>query len=438
MNTKSILAPLRQFFLAALFSCGVYALHAQYVTIPDTSFVNWLNNNGFYYCLNGNQLDTTCSYILNVHNLSISYKRINNLDGVQYFKNLDSLKVNADTTLTDIPVLPPALQVLECRNNQLSALPVLPSTLTRLACEFNNLSSLPALPAALQSLTCYNNAIDSLPALPAGLKTLYCAGNPLIHLPALPDSLLLLSCSSNGLSQLPALPASLVELYCQDNSLTTLPTLPTGLKNLDCYTNTLSSLPSLPDSLCVLVCHHNKLTSLPALPAGLTILNCAYNKLTGLPATLPDSLYQLFCDHNAGIKCLPVIKTIWYFEFSGDILIDCVPTYGNVYISDPALNSIQICDADNNKNHCTVISGITETALPVFKVYPNPAKEYITVEADENAAISLFDAAGRVLLSTKMQGAQMRLNTQQLQAGLYLIKMAATNGYSHFQKVIVE
>ena len=38
---------------------------AQYVTIPDTAFVSWLQNNGFGGCMSGNQLDTTCGSVVN-------------------------------------------------------------------------------------------------------------------------------------------------------------------------------------------------------------------------------------------------------------------------------------------------------------------------------------------------------------------------------------
>lgn len=41
---------------------------AQFVTIPDTNFVNWLNANGFSSCMSGNDIDTTCSLILAAYN----------------------------------------------------------------------------------------------------------------------------------------------------------------------------------------------------------------------------------------------------------------------------------------------------------------------------------------------------------------------------------
>ena len=35
-------------------------VNAQFVTIPDTNFVNWLNSHGFSSCMYGIQLDTSC------------------------------------------------------------------------------------------------------------------------------------------------------------------------------------------------------------------------------------------------------------------------------------------------------------------------------------------------------------------------------------------
>jgi len=111
------------------------------------------------------------------------------------------------------------LQILDCRNNQLT--------------------SLPPLPSSLQLLYCQENQLTSLPPLPSSLQELYCSYNQLTTLPLLPSSLQILSCGYNQLTSLHPLPSSLQELYCYDNQLTTLPPLPSSLQELSCGSNLL-------------------------------------------------------------------------------------------------------------------------------------------------------------------------------------------------------
>ncbi len=62
-----------------------FCAQAQFVTIPDANFRNALI---FRYpsCFNGSQqMDTTCSGIVNATYLNISYKNIADLDGIKYF-----------------------------------------------------------------------------------------------------------------------------------------------------------------------------------------------------------------------------------------------------------------------------------------------------------------------------------------------------------------
>jgi hypothetical protein len=115
-------------------SCLFYETgKAQYVTIPDTAFVSWLQNpaNGFSACMNGNQMDTTCSAIVNATALLCYAHPIRDLTGVQYFKNITRL---------------------DCSNDSLSFIPSFPATVTHINCQVNLLDSLPLLPTNLNDL----------------------------------------------------------------------------------------------------------------------------------------------------------------------------------------------------------------------------------------------------------------------------------------------
>ena len=249
---------------------------AQYVTIPDTNFVNWLNANGYAGCMNGNMMDTTCGAVVNAAYVNCSNSNISDLTGIEYFDSLT---------------------YLNCSENQLAVLPTLPSALTKLYCYNNQLSSLISLPNTLAYLYCSDNQLTSLPNLPNSLSELWCNFNQLTNLPTLPNSLTYLYCYDNQLTSLPALPNSLTELNCGRNQLTSLPTLPNSVTSLDCYENQLISLPTLSNTLLFLYCSRNQLSSLPIIPNSLQELACSENQILNLP-TLPNTLYNLGCSDN--------------------------------------------------------------------------------------------------------------------------------------------
>lgn len=423
--------------LCCLFFLGSSLKAQQYVAIPDSGFVAWLNNSGFSGAMRNDSLDILSQTVLNTHYLNTSYQHIASLEGVEYFINLDSLKCNSDTTLTYIPALPQNLKVLECRNDSLVSLPALPASLLRLVCEFNVLDSLPQLPATLQSITCYNNKLTTLPTLPVTLNALYCSGNKIDSLPALSDSLTILSCYSNKLSKLPALPALLVNLLCSGNVLTTIPTLPSLLKTLSCYNNKLTALPALPDSLQAINCGYNKLTTLPALPNSLSLVNAQYNSLTSLPA-LPDSLFQFFIDNNPTLQCLPLLNTIVDFEFF-NTSIACWPNIGNVLISNP--DTLNICDATNNTHGCLQISGVKETGKPVIALYPNPAKNFFNLIIEQSTVggtVRIIDNTGKQVSYSKLQSANVQIATTGLSAGSYIVLINDPQGRTAVSKLVIQ
>ncbi|MEP7264695.1 MAG: T9SS type A sorting domain-containing protein [Bacteroidota bacterium] len=306
------------FVIALLFSCCTNS-NAQYVTIPDTNFVSWLNSNGYSGCMNGNQMDTTCTQILNTDSIDFSYTNITDLTGINYFDNLICLNCHS-SQITTIPALPSLLTYFDCNFTKLTTLPSLPPLLNYLDCSLNTLTSLPALPSSLTFLNCWNAHLNSLPPLPASLITLEITFNYITIIPSLPLSLTILNCAVNQLSSLPTLPNNLEILNCSSNYLTSLPTLPASLINLDCHSNQLTSIPTLPNSLESFASSGNPLNFLPNLPAALLSLACSWNQLTSLP-TLPNSLNNLNCSNNQ-LTTLPAIpSSLQYLDCSFNNLI---------------------------------------------------------------------------------------------------------------------
>jgi uncharacterized repeat protein (TIGR01451 family) len=322
---------------------------SQTVTIPDSSFVHWLNIH-VPAAMSGNQMDTSNINVKTLTHMYIGSDSIMDLTGVQYFKGLRVLNCSYNI-VNYIPALPDSLESFNCQMNQLDSLPVLPQFLTSLNCSMNPLDSLPLLPGTLTSLVCSNNNLSFLPVLPIGLTVLDCSGNVITSLPVLSDSLTELNCSVNQLTVLPALPDSLLRLTCTSNQLTVLPALPSALVFLDCGSNMLTSLPGLPSSLIELQCFSNQITALPLLPGALEVLVCGHNMLPLLPV-LPSSLLNLRC-YNNQITVLPALPGMLnYLDCSFNLLATLPALPGSLaYIN---------CSSNNITVLPTLVNGLSD------------------------------------------------------------------------------
>lgn len=261
--------------------------------IPDTAFVSWLKENQAEVMV-GDSLDINATN--GITSLSLKpYKwyadiDIQNLDGIQFFTDLDSLNIY-NLNLSTLPELPPSLTKLICESTSISNITKLPDGLTFLDCSDNNLSTLPELPSGLKYLDCSNNNISILPEFPEDLTKFYCTSNSIINLNELPVNLTKLDISFNRIITLPNLPVGLTYIDCSNNNISNLPELPDGLKYLYCSDNNITTLPDLPINLTKLDVSFNTITTLPKIPAGLIKLDVGSNKLTSIPK-LPNGLSE--------------------------------------------------------------------------------------------------------------------------------------------------
>ncbi len=167
---------LRHLSLLLILCCLFSTTRAQFVAIPDTAFVSWLQQ---YYpaCMNGNQMDTTCPSIINAGIISITRKPVRDLTGMQYFDKLSSLSCTYDS-IQYVPPLSSTCTGLNLNYNLLTAVPPLPGNIRSLQVSGNQISTLPALPSTLQLLECSKNPISAIPTLPSYLVSLECNYTP--------------------------------------------------------------------------------------------------------------------------------------------------------------------------------------------------------------------------------------------------------------------
>ena len=79
----------------------------------------------------------------------------------------------------------------------------------------------------------------------------------------------------------------------------------------------------------------------------------------------------------------------------------------------------------------------TENNAVEVSVYPNPARDFVIVEAEDLQAVTLTDINGKTLSSTAAKGHSIRLDVSDLKAGVYFIS-AKTRSTSSFVKSILK
>lgn len=343
---------MKKVIFLTLFLLTTLVSKAQYVTIPDSNFVTFLQDLVPSAML-GNDLFIFSPQLSQVSKIDCSNLEIKSIEGIQYFDSLKELNCGFNE-ISKLPSLPKFLEKLTCHVNELDTLPKLPSSLKYLDCDQNQLSSLPALPTKLNTLYCNDNLLTLLPILSDSLEHLWCRNNILTRLPVLPPVLQILHCNTNKLSSLPNIPDPLITLYCYENQLVNLPVLPNSLKYLYCQFNQLSSLPTLPSSISTLICSDNLIDSLPFLPNGLTELFCNANKIKTLPE-LPNSLVDLRCYDNQ-LETFPSMpSSLEYLDCSRNKiteLLDVSFSLKQLYCSENLLTSLPILNYALRELHC--------------------------------------------------------------------------------------
>ena len=328
-------------------------IKAQYITLPDTNFRNYLQSKypqlNVYFNSN-RQLDTVSvgSAAINTIIINDSLGLITDLTGIQYFK-IDTFTFAQEygiITIVNLPSLPASLKYFDILAGGLSNWPSLPDSLIYFDSGIPT-STLPALPNSLKTLECSNNGLTSLPALPNSLISFDCVGNHLTSLPPLPSSLVSFSCDNNNITCMPAIPKSVISFSATGNKFACIydmsPYVDTdstysictpGNNTNHCPYDThfvsisdvnfslyiQSSYPSclnlagMVDTTCSLIVNATSLnlsnfgiSDLTGIQyfKNLDTLNCSGNNLIGLPP-LPASLTYLDCSNNK-LTSLPAL-----------------------------------------------------------------------------------------------------------------------------------
>lgn len=381
-----------------------------------------------------------------------------------------------------------ALKYFYCDNNQLTSLPDFTSNpiLTYLDCSYNALTVLPNLTnnTFLQYLGCSYTQLTVLPSLDSNyaLYWLACDGNQLTTLPDISGTaMVLLHCQNNQLTALPDLSTNLglQQLYCQNNQLTVLPNLSTNTNLIDlwCHNNLLTTLPDLTSNTALekLYCYNNKLSVLPDLTVNTSLqsLWCNNNKYDfsdartlRLADNMPSVGFHIFAPQNpfgdsathnltVGDNISLSISTqdsaLSYQWFKGtDSIVGATDTvlvipnitladsgiytcqsYGTALLSPPmTFGGISEFVSEPFTVIVSLTIGITDNPFEAdFKVYPNPAKNNITLDLGTNfnkTTLTILNVKGQIIESYSFRKKQViSVNIENYATGLYLFKIDA-------------
>ncbi|MES2516005.1 MAG: T9SS type A sorting domain-containing protein [Bacteroidota bacterium] len=76
-----------------------------------------------------------------------------------------------------------------------------------------------------------------------------------------------------------------------------------------------------------------------------------------------------------------------------------------------------------------------------FKIYPNPAKEQLTIEADikrsDQTVINIYNIMGEIVLSEKISSGETAVNTSTLKNGTYLYRIIIDGNIAKADKLII-
>ncbi len=104
-----------------------------------------------------------------------------------------------------------------------------------------------------------------------------------------------------------------------------------------------------------------------------------------------------------------------------------------------ALYRLQSTDKDGKSSYSAIRRVVFPTHPLLLTIYPNPAKDIITVVYPNLKSLVISDVTGRVVADRKYAGDnEVDINISQLIKGVYFVKVIGTNGNIVSQKLVIE
>lgn len=365
------------------------------VLIPDANFKAYLvgntlintNGDGEIQCSEAAAFTGT----IDCQNLSIM-----DLSGIEAFTNLTILFCEDNQLSTLDLTYNTLLQRLFCDNNQLSALNISGiTTLEDLGCSYNSLTSLSInTNTSMAWLNCENNDLSALNLSNSNAYTY-------------------INCNHNLLTSFDVTgQTGLNYLYCNYNDLTALDVSNnTALIYLHCLYNDISALDvSNNIAMSTFNCTGNQLVTLDlSANANLTSLYCENNLLTSLDVknTNNSNMTNFYAANNTGLTCVQV----------DDAAYSSTNWTGGTFQFDSGVSFSEDCSGST--------SDVNEYGeLGWVEVYPNPAKDELTIKSVISDQYRIINLLGEVVMTHKLSIGINKLDISGLRSGIYFVEVS--------------
>ncbi len=99
---------------------------------------------------------------------------------------------------------------------------------------------------------------------------------------------------------------------------------------------------------------------------------------------------------------------------------------------------VSVSDTADGKTDDIWLVGINDKAyFPNLKIYPNPFNNTLTIENIENAAaVEISNILGQTVYSTSRVGNKLRLSTDELNTGMYFVKITDAKNNTYTERII--
>ena len=99
---------------------------------------------------------------------------------------------------------------------------------------------------------------------------------------------------------------------------------------------------------------------------------------------------------------------------------------------------LKIVDKDGSKTYSEIRNVELAIRNGGISVYPNPAKEQVTITCKNAKEILVIDYLGRTVYQSTVDSRPLTVNTKQLVKGIYVVKAMMNNGQIKTEKLVVE
>ncbi|NQY08629.1 MAG: T9SS type A sorting domain-containing protein [Flavobacteriales bacterium] len=158
---------------------------------------------------------------------------------------------------------------------------------------------------------------------------------------------------------------------------------------------------------------------------------------------LPDSTTNEVESHGFIIYTISPIKGITpgtVIENYADIFFDYNSPIRTNVTSVTAIDTVIISNAVIKVTESGVPIGIAESKILDINIYPNPTKDYIFIEGNDQEfnELQIYDVNGRLLISQLIGEGRSQIDVSKLVAGVYIIHVANDKDQSYSFKMVKE